>query len=177
MAKLDTRKKQALMEKIRQSLSGRQFVSDITIVPEEQLYYPGSRDDSGWKELDRLLIQDIDVYVLVSYDELPRRNDFSASTGYLTITGAYVVPGASPDTATVLDLAMVEPVTRSLVLRASGASSSHGLSTLVDTRTITRNISASGFDAAAAQLLENLGAALTALGAVFEQRIRSGNTP
>jgi rhombotail lipoprotein len=69
-----------------------------------------------------------------------------------------------------VDLAVVDPVTRSLVLRAGGTSTGRGYSTMVDVSRDARKASMSGFDAATAQLIENFDAALTS----FEKDVRAG---
>lgn len=67
-------------------------------------------------------------------------------------------------------VAVVDPVTRSLVLRAGGTSTDRGLSTMVDASRDARKASVSGFDAATAQQIENFDAALTD----FEKDVRAG---
>jgi rhombotail lipoprotein len=54
---------------------------------------------------------------LVSYDQVAHEDDNNWSLGYLTIVGAYVLKGTRHDVSTLVDLAVVDPATRSLVLR------------------------------------------------------------
>jgi len=58
---------------------------------------------------------------LVSYDQVTRRDDNNWSLTYLTIVGAFVIPATDHDVATMVDLAVVDPASRSLVLRAAMA--------------------------------------------------------
>jgi rhombotail lipoprotein len=163
---LDATQKQDLLERIRERFSSRQFVSEIVIIPD--YYLASARGYAGLAGIQRL--QNIDVMALVSYDQVTRQNDNKLSLGYLTIVGAFILPGTSRDTVTLMDLAVVDPATRSLVLRAGGTSSGHGLSTLVDANSDARKASVAGFDAATTQLIANFDAALTA----FETDVRAG---
>jgi rhombotail lipoprotein len=163
---LDAQQKLDLLERIRLRFSSRQFVSEIIIIPD--YYLATARGYSGLAGVQRL--QNLDLIALVSYDQVTRQNDNKLSLGYLTIVGAYILPGTSQDTATLVDLAVVDPVTRSLVLRAGGTSSGRGLSTLVDANRDARKASVAGFDAATTQLIENFDAALVA----FETSVRAG---
>jgi rhombotail lipoprotein len=163
---LDAQQKLELLERIRQRFADRQFVSDITIIPD--YYLATARGFSGLAGVQRL--QNFDVIALVSYDQVTRQNDTTLSLGYLTIVGAYILPGTSRDTATLVDLAVVDPATRSLVLRAGGTSTGRGYTTMVDANRDARRASVSGFEAATSQLIENFDAALTN----FERDVRAG---
>jgi rhombotail lipoprotein len=163
---LDAAQKQELLERIRQRFSTRPFVSEIVVIPD---YYLGtSRGFEGLNGVQRLY--NIDLMALVSYDQVTHTDDNTLSLGYLTVVGAYILPGSSHDTATLVDLAVVDPATRSLVLRAGGTSTSHGSSTLVDIDRNSREASASGFNEATNQMIGNFDTALTA----FQSDVRSG---
>jgi rhombotail lipoprotein len=88
----------------------------------------------------------------------------------LTIVGAYVVKGSSHDVTTLVDLAVVDPATRSLVIRAGGTDTRRGNSTLVEEQRDARTASAKSFTAATEQLVENFDATL----ATFEADVRAG---
>jgi rhombotail lipoprotein len=166
-APLDAAQKQELLERIRQRFSTRPFVSEIIVIPD---YYLGaSRGFEGLDGVQRLY--NIDLMALVSYDQVTHTDDNALSLGYLTIVGAYILPGSSHDTATLVDLAVVDPATRSLVLRAGGTSTSHGSATLVDVDRSSRKASASGFNDATNQMIGNFDAALTA----FQADVHDGN--
>jgi rhombotail lipoprotein len=151
-APLDAAQKQDLLERIRQRFATRPFVSEIVVIPD---YYLGnSRGFAGLEGVQRLY--NIDLMALVSYDQVTHTDDNKLSLGYLTIVGAYILPGSSHDTATLVD-----PATRSLVLRAGGTSNAHGSSTLVDIDRDARKASARGFDEATNQMIGNFDAALT----------------
>jgi rhombotail lipoprotein len=165
-AGLDAAQKQVLLERIRQRFSSRKFVSEIVIVPDYYLANAG-----GFAGLDGVQrLYNVDLMALVSYDQVTHTDDNRLSLGYLTIVGAYILRGSSQDTATLVDLAVVDPATRSLVLRAGGAHTWHGTSTLIDADRNSRGASAAGFDKATDEMIGNFDAALAA----FEADVHDG---
>jgi rhombotail lipoprotein len=163
---LDAAQKQVLLERIRQRFSSRKFVSNIVIIPD--YYLANARGFAGLDGVQRLY--NVDVMALVSYDQVMHTDDNKWSLGYLTIVGAYILRGSSQDSATLVDLAVVDPATRSLVLRAGGTYSWHGTSTLIDADRRSRGASAAGFDQATDQMIGNFDAALAA----FETDVHNG---
>jgi len=160
--------KEVLLERIRQRFASRRFVSEITVIPD---YYLGSaRGFAGLEGVQRLY--NVDVLALVSYDQVTNSDAMKyRSLAYLTIVGAFVVNGTEHDTTTLVDLAVVDPRTRSLILRAGGADTQHGRSTLVHEGKDVREASAGGFSAATDSMIEHFDAALHE----FEGRVREGN--
>jgi rhombotail lipoprotein len=107
---------------------------------------------------------------LVSYDQVQHRDDNDWSLGYLTIVGAYVLKGSHHDVATLVDLAVIDPVTQSLILRAGGTDSRNRNTTLVDQEREARESSAVSFANATTQMIDNFDLALTK----FEADVRAG---
>jgi rhombotail lipoprotein len=165
-AQLDAAHKQELLERIRQRFADRKFVSEIVIIPD--YYLTVSRGFAGLEGVQRLY--NVDLMALVSYDQVTYTDDNKWSLGYLTIVGAYVVKGSTNDTTTLVDLAVVDPRTRSLVLRAGGTDTHHQNSTLVNMQRNTRLASAESFDAATQQMILHFDGALTA----FETEVHEG---
>jgi rhombotail lipoprotein len=163
---LDAPQKQVLLERIRQRFSSRKFVGEIVIIPD--YYLANTRGFAGLDGVQRLY--NVDVMALVSYDQVMHTDDNKWSLGYLTIVGAYILPGNTQDSATLVDLAVVDPATRSLVLRAGGTYSWHATSTLVDADRKTREASAKGFEEATNQMINNFDVALAA----FETDVHEG---
>lgn len=157
-AQLDAAQKQELLERIRQKFSDRKFVSEIVIIPD--YYLTTSRGFAGLEGVQRLY--NVDLMALVSYDQVTYTDDNKWSLGYLTIVGAYMVKGSTNDTTTLVDLAVVDPRTRSLVLRAGGTDTHHQNSTLIDVHRDARLASAESFDAATNQMILHFDGALTA---------------
>lgn len=163
---LDPLQKQELLESIRARFKSRQFVSEISIIPD--YYLSAAKGFGGLAGVQRL--QGLDVIALVSYDQVTRQNDNPLSLGYLTIVGAYILPGTNRETTTLVDLAVVDPQSRSLVLRAGGTSEARGVTTQANASFGAHKASVQGFEAATAQLIENFDLALTR----FEADVRAG---
>jgi rhombotail lipoprotein len=164
---LDAAHREALLERIRQRFSSRKFVAEIVVIPD--YYLKGRSGFAGLEGVQRLY--GVDVMALVSYDQVVHTDENNWSLGYLTIVGAYVLKGSRHDVSTLVDLAVVDPVSRSLVLRAGGTSTGHGNTTWIDAQRETRGAAVDGYDAAADQMIEHFDAALTK----FEADVRSGN--
>ena len=163
----DAALKEQLLERVRQHFRDRKFVSDIVIIPD---YYLGTqRGYPGLEALQRLY--SLDVVALVSYDQVTHTQENNWSLGYITIVGAYVLKGDRYDVSTLVDLAVVDPATRSLILRAGGVDTRHGTATLIDLPHDTRDTGAAAFSAAAEQMIGHLDTAL----ADFEAQVRTGH--
>ena len=165
-AGLEAARREALLDRIRQRFASRKFVSQIVIVPD--YYLSGSRGFDGLNGVQRLY--NIDVLALVSYDQVSYRDDNSWALGYLTIVGAYVMKGTRHDVTTLMDLAVVDPASRSILLRAGGTDERHGTTTLVSESRQTRESRTEGFDQATNQLIDHFDTALTQ----FEADVREG---
>jgi rhombotail lipoprotein len=165
-AQLEAAQKEMLLEKIRARFVNRKFVSEIVIIPDH--YLMSSQGFAGLEGVQRLY--DIDLMALASYDQITHKDDNKLSLGYLTIVGAYLLKGSSLEVATLIDLAVVDPATRSLVLRAGGTDRQHGTSTLVDEQRDSRRASATGFDVATEHMIGKFDTELTR----FEADIRAG---
>jgi rhombotail lipoprotein len=167
-AVLDEAHKDALLEGIRQRFLSRKFVREIVIVPD--YYLASSRGPEGLQAIQRLY--GVDLIALVSYDQVAHRDDNEWSLGYLTIVGAYVLKGTRQDVATLVDLAVVDPGSRSLVLRAGGSDTQHANSTLVGESREGRQMRTASFDTATGRMISNFDAALTR----FEAEVREGRS-
>jgi rhombotail lipoprotein len=166
---LDEAHKEALLERIKQRFASRKFVTEIVIVPD--YYLVSQRGFAGLDGIKRLY--GLDVVALVSFDQQTHLDQNDWSLAYMTIVGAYVVKGSRHDVATMIDLAVVDPVTRQLVLRAGGTDLRHGNTTLIDADRQTREANISGFSAATDQMIDHFDAALLK----FEADVRSGKAP
>ncbi len=166
VVQLDEAHKQMLLERIRARFATRKFVSEIVIIPD--YYLESGRGFEGLAGVERLY--DVDLMALVSYDQVIHTSDRKASLTYWTILGAYFIQGSVNDTTTLVDLAVVDPATRSLVLRAGGTDTSQHGTTLIDMSRELRHDSSSSFDAAANQMMDHFDGALVA----FEQQVHEG---
>src|SRR5690606_20295436 len=146
---LEAARRQALLERIRRHFADRKFVREIVIVPDYYL-----RGDGGFASLEGVQrLYNVDVMALVSHDQVTYHDQNKLSFGYLTIVGAYILKGDRHEVATLMDLAVVDPVSRSILLRAGGVDSRHGTTTSVDQQRESRESQTEGFSAATDQLI------------------------
>ena len=155
-----------LLEHIRQRFADRKFVTEIVTIPD--YYLRTNRGFAGLQGVQRLY--SVDVVALVSHDQITHMDENEWSLGYLTIVGAYVLKGSHHDVATLVDLAVVDPVTQSLILRAGGTDSRNRNTTLIDEERAARESGAASFGSATTQMIDNFDAALTK----FEADVRAG---
>jgi rhombotail lipoprotein len=162
----DAAQKEALLQEIRKRFVSRKFIAEIVLIPD--YYLQGKRGFEGLEGVQRLY--GIDLMALVSYDQVAHEDDNRWSLGYMTIVGAYVLKGTRHDVSTLVDLAVVDPATHSLVLRAGGFDTRHGTVTLVDENRRLRETATEAFAAATQQMIDHFDGALTA----FEAEVRDG---
>jgi rhombotail lipoprotein len=155
-----------LLERIRQRFADRKFVTEIVTIPD--YYLRTHRGFGGLQGVQRLY--SVDVMALVSYDQITHMDENEWSLGYLTIVGAYVLKGSHHDVATLVDLAVVDPVTQSLILRAGGTDSRNRNTTLIDEERAARESGVASFGSATTQMIDNFDVALTK----FEADVRAG---
>lgn len=163
----DAARREQLLERIRQRFASRKFVSEITIIPD--YYLASAKGMAGLAGVERLY--NVDVMALVSYDQVGVSSGMKyRSLTYLTIIGAFIVNGSEHDVSTLVDLAVVDPKTRSLILRAGGTDSTHGTSTLIDQPKEMRSAAADGFTRATDSMIDHFDVALSK----FESDVKSG---
>lgn len=154
-----------LVDIVRKSFEGRDWVSKIQMIPSEYLVRRG-----GFANLDQVArLMNVDVIALVSVDQLqtsdPRRTSFL----YLSVLGAYVLPLDRNETRTLIDAAVFYVPTRTFLLRAPGVSSVTGSSTAMDVEASLRERSYRGFEMAMSELARNLNSEVDS----FKQSIAS----
>jgi len=167
--RLDATQKEQILANIKAHFRARPYVRDIQIISEGYLNPHGGFD--SLQQLARL--QQLDVVALVSYDQVARQSENNRSLAYLTIVGAFLIRGSENETSTLLDLAVLDPNSRSLILRAAGTSHTSGSSTAARQSADVQHQSAQGLDAAAQELNSNLDRELT----TFAERVKAGDAP
>ncbi len=150
----DAAQREVLLRSIAERFAGRRFVSGVVIVPDYYLQ-PGA---ASLEALQRLY--QVDVLALVSYDQVGYATDRPGSLSYLTIVGAFVVRGTHNEATTLVDLAVVDPKTRSLLLRAGGTDMQARNSSWIDSPGDQLAQARSGYVAATGRLIDNFDLAL-----------------
>jgi rhombotail lipoprotein len=156
---LSAAQKEVLLERIQQHFSRRRFVAQIVLIPD--YYLAGARGFESLQGVQRLY--DVDLMALVSYDQVMHQDLNGWSIAYWTIAGAYVIKGNRYDVTTLVDLAVIDPATRSLVLRAGGTDSGHGSATAIAEARELRASSGAGFTAATDEMIAHFDTALDQL--------------
>ena len=163
---LEAARREEILERIRKRFADRKFVSQIVTIPD---YYLRGRN--GFDNLEGVQrLYGVDVLALVSYDQVTYRDENNWSLGYLTIVGAYVLKGSQHDVTTLMDLAVVDPTSRSILLRAGGTDDRRHRTTAADEARESRESQGEGFNAATDELIEHFDQALTQ----FEADVREG---
>lgn len=167
---LDAATRTELLERIRQRFLERKFIAEIVVIPDYYLRDSKS-GETGYDTLAGLQrLYNLDLFALVSHDQVTYTDENALSLTYLTIVGAYLVPGSRHEVTTLVDLAVVDPATRSLLLRAGGTDSAERTTTLVDQEVTTRTTREKSFARATDQMIEHFDAELV----TFEQNVKSG---
>lgn len=164
----DPAQREQILGRIAEHFKTRGFIGQIVIIPD--YYLQGAKGFAGLAGLERLY--GVDVMALVSYDQVGYQDDTRSSLGYLTIVGAYFLHGTRQDVTTLIDLAVVEPNSKALILRAGGVDTRSHNTALVGAATAARNQEHESLDAASAQLIEHFDGALTQL----EADIKAGKS-
>jgi rhombotail lipoprotein len=163
--------REKVLTTLRESFRSLPYVTEIVIVPD---YYLHSGKGDGLLQIEQLSrLFNFDLFALVSYDQVQNNYQNDRSLAYLTIVGAFLVRGDRDETTTLLDVAVIDPRSRALVMRAGGVSSLKGNTTAIDVERHTDAQSTRGFEEATSQLVVNFRRDL----ADFEQRVRDGTAP
>ncbi len=163
--------RESVLQSVRARFRALPYVREIVILPD---YYLGRGNGQGFTALRQVAaLQRLDVVALVSYDQLAETTENRRSLAYLTIAGAFLVRGNEQATHTLLDLAVIEPQSRALLLRAGGTSSLYESTTAIELAKRRDRQQAAGFAAAVAALNDNLAKELVE----FERRVRAGQAP
>ena len=154
----------ALTRRIADHFRERPFVKSVELIPSSYLTAGG-----GFQNLDQLRSMfDVDVMVLLAYDQVQFTGEGVSTFTYLTVLGAYVVEGEKNDTRTLMDAVVLDVASRKMLFRAPGTSVVKGTSTPVNLDQALRQDRMRGFALAAEDLTTNLDTQLTA----FRERVR-----
>lgn len=166
---LSEAQKMQLLEQVRDRFSGEDYVTEIVVVPDTYL-----RGSSGFDALDRAArMYGLDVMALVSYDQLSTSSEKKSSFLYWTIVGAYVVEGTRNEVQTLVDTAVFDIPSRTLLFRAAGTDRVAKDTTMVESPQQMRAAQAASFGRAMDDMSVNLQREL----AVFKERVKEQKAP
>lgn len=153
-----------LLEQVRSSFIGQDYIREITTIPEAYL-----RGHSGFDTLDQVArLYGLDVIALISYDQVAVADDRTSSLLYWTVIGAYFIKGSQNDVSTFVDTAVFDVKTHKLLLRAPGTNQIVANSTLISSPQAMRAARTESFEAAMADMTGNLQSELVR----FQARIK-----
>jgi rhombotail lipoprotein len=155
--------KLALMKQIGAQFKAYPFIKSIELIPTAYLAPRG-----GFANLEQIrTMYNVDVMVLLSYDQVQFTGEGILSFSYWTVVGLYVVPGERNETTTMLDAAVYDIASHKLLFRAPGIGEIKDSATPINQREHLRASSVSGFEQAATNLTANLKVEL----AEFKERV------
>ena len=155
-----------LLDVVKQSFKDRPWIADIKLVPSTYL-----RTGGGFENMDQVArMYGVDVMALVSVDQIQYTDPKWYSFTYLSVVGAYVLPGDANDTRTLIDAAVYDVASHTFLLRAPGQSQIKGSSTWAHREVQLREHSQQGLQAAMMDLAKNLDAEVAA----FKAEVASG---
>ena len=157
--------KNQLLENVKAAFEKKDYVDEIIIIP--QMYFSNSKGYTTLDQVNRLY--QLDVIALVSYDQIVNASDNLFSLSYLTIVGAYIFPGSNYKVNTLIDLAVIDVASRSILFRAAGTNGSKQSAVAsAYIQQAYRKKQNQGFSQAMQQMQTNLWLELDK----FEQRLR-----
>lgn len=156
-----------LMQEIASQFKKYKFVESIELIP--SLYL---EEGGGFANLDKLKqLFDIDVILLMSYDQSQFHDTGALSLTYWTIIGYYIVKGEKNDTHTLMDAALFHIPSRKMLFRASATDQIKNNATPINLSEQARQDSLLGFHQASVELTKNLQDKLYS----FRKEIRSNS--
>jgi rhombotail lipoprotein len=165
---LSEARKTELLERTKAAFQGKEYLREIVVVPETYL-----RASRGFEAIDQVArLYKLDVIALVSHDQVSQSSDRASSFLYWTIVGAYVVEGTKNEVQTLVDTAVFDIPTRTLLFRAPGIDKVTKDATLVGTPEQVRKTQDESFGRAMEQMTANLQKELVS----FSERIKTEGT-
>ena len=166
---LSEAQKMRLLDQVRGKFTGEDYVTEIVLVPDTYL-----RGSSGFDALDRAArMYGLDVMALVSYDQLSTSSEKTSSFWYWTVVGAYLVEGTRNEVQTLVDTAVFDIPSRTLLFRAAGTDRVIKDTTMVESPQQMRKAQAASFGRAMDDMSVNLQRELTA----FKERVKEEKAP
>ncbi|HEY5604288.1 MAG TPA: rhombotarget lipoprotein [Gammaproteobacteria bacterium] len=151
---LSEARKVSLLRQVHAILSRYSFIEHVEVIPQMHL-----RRGKGFQQLEHIAQSfQVDTVALVSYDQVIHTDDNKLAFLYLTVVGAYLVPGSEYDTQTFVDAVLVNVKSRQIVLRAVGVDNTESATTLIGSTQSKRNKRYESFERAFGDMLSGLSA-------------------
>jgi len=156
----------ALADEIRLAFESKPFVGRVVNVPPGYL-----RQRGGWTNLEQVgRMMNLDVIVLLGYDQVHIMESTVATWSILTIVGAYTIPSEGTGTHTLMEASVIDLGSRQLLFRAPGMHvSKRTFAPLAASDSRQRQQRDLGFTEAMVSLIGNLGSELNH----FQEQIKT----
>ncbi|MDH5526420.1 MAG: rhombotarget lipoprotein [Nitrospirota bacterium] len=169
MSPVSEKEKSRLLELVRQRFEQYEFIGRIEPIPTAYL-----RENGGFDNLRQIgSMFNVDLMVLLSYDQIQFDDPKASSLAYWTVVGLYLFKGETNTTQTLLDAVVIDIKSQNMLFRAPGISDVEGTSTALKQSEAQRQQAVSGFRLAAADLMENLDRQLL----TFRDRVKANQEP
>lgn len=150
--------RQSLAGQVRDAFAHYPLVKEIIAVPSMYLEAKG-----GFSNLDRIAaLLNLDVVILVSFDQVQNSGATGWSFLYWTGIGAYVIDGDRYDILTTVETSVFDVKSRRLLMRAGGISTIKGTGTMVGFTERAREARTRGFSEAMKDMTGKLQSELQA---------------
>lgn len=164
-ARLSDAEKLKLMERVQSAFSQHNYISSIELIPSQYLKPKG-----GFANLEQVArLFNVEVMVLLSYDQMQFNDSNALSFLYWTLIGAYIIHGDQYDINTMLDASVFDVTSHKLLFRAPGSSQVKGGASAVGFSEATRQGRLNGYKLAVEDLIPNLQTELNK----FRERIKN----
>lgn len=155
-----------IAEKVARQFTNRPFVSEVVVIPSAYVQARG-----GFHNLDQIQSAfGVDVIALMSRDQKQFNDANELTFLYWTVVGLYTVPAELNETFTMVDTAVFDIPSRTLLFRAPGTSRLKTHTTAIRVDANLRQQQETGLDKAAVDMVANLDKELTA----FQGRVKEG---
>lgn len=156
-----------LLNRVKNAFANRPYIAGIEAIPTTYL-----RRGGGFANLEQAArMFNVDVVVLLSYDQMQFSDNNRLSVFYWTIVGGYLVNGSQYDVSTLVDASVFDVASRQLLFRAPGTSQLKGSSPLVKFGEASREARTEGYRQAVDSLIPQLDTQLEA----FRLRVKEQN--
>jgi rhombotail lipoprotein len=141
-----------LLDHVKSSFTGLNYIGNIEVIPSQYLLSKG-----GFTNMEQVArMFNVEVMVLLSYDQVQFNDSNALSLLYWTIVGAYVIHGDQYDIQTMVDASVFDVASHKLLFRAPGISQTKGSATMVAFNEQARQARLDGYNKAVDQLIPNL---------------------
>lgn len=157
-----------LLGRVKDAFAGQNAIGSIEVIPTAYLQPRG-----GFANLEQVARTfNVEVVVLLSYDQVQFNDTDSLAVAHWTLIGAYFLHGDKYDVQTLVDASVFDVASHKLLFRAPGTDRTKGSASMAGFSESARMGRSGGFDRAVDDLIPHLQAEL----ATFRERIKGDSS-